>query len=124
MHVYDVLQVKNGMHSLVIWKEREHETTDFQSINDPTTIEALLNCGLLKYFRVLGMKSYVCLLEYIIDMWDPKQHHFVVKTHTLTIDIEDVYFLTGLSRRGIQVVLSSPRGGEICLDDIIDRYCA
>ena len=68
-----VLQVQNNIHIMVIWKEHEHETTDFQAVRDPATIEALQNCGLLKYFRVLGMKAYIHLLEYIIDMWDPKQ---------------------------------------------------
>ena len=53
---------------MVIWKEREHEVPYFQAISDPTTVEALLNCGLLKYFRVPGMKAYVRLLEYIIGM--------------------------------------------------------
>ena len=90
MHVYDVLQVKDGMHSMVIWKEREHETTDFQYVSDPTTIEALQNCGLLKYFWLPNMKAYIRLLEYIIDMWDPEQQHFVFGTHTFPIDIEDI----------------------------------
>ena len=70
------------------------------------------------------MKAYIHLLEYIIDMWDPEKQQFLVGTHTLTIDIKDIYFLTGMSQRGIQVVLYDPRGGEIFLDDIIDRYCA
>ena len=82
---------------MVIWKECEHSTTYFQAISDPTTIEALHNCGLFKYFRVLGMKAYNHLLEYIIYMWDIEQKHFVVRTHSLTIDIEDIYFLIGLS---------------------------
>ena len=56
---------------MVIWKEHEHEIEDLQAVSDPTTIEALLNCGLLKYFRVLGMRAYVHLLEYIIDTWNP-----------------------------------------------------
>ena len=51
------------------------------------------------------MKAYISLLEYIIDKWDPEQHHFVVETHTLTIDIEDIYFLIRLSRRGRHMVL-------------------
>ena len=66
------LQCLEGAQSIltmVIWKEHEHETKDFQVVSDSTTIEALLNCGLLKYFRVLGMKAYICLLEYIINMW-------------------------------------------------------
>ena len=53
---------------MVIWKEREHETSDIQAANDPPTIEALRNCGLLKYFRVPGMKAHIRLLEYIFSM--------------------------------------------------------
>ena len=90
---------------MVIWKECEHEIANFQVVKDPATIEALHNCGLLKYFRVLGMKAYIRLLEYIIEMWDPSQQHFVFRTDTLTIDIEDIYFLTGLSQRGRHMVL-------------------
>ena len=70
------------------------------------------------------MKAYIHILEYIIDMWDPEQQHFLVGTHILTINIEEIYFLTRISRRGRPVVLSGPQGGEISLDDIIDRYCA
>ena len=70
------------------------------------------------------MKAYIHLLEYIIDMWDPEQQHFVVGTQILTLEIEDIYFLSGLSRRGRLVVLSVPRGGEPSLDDLIDQYCA
>ena len=91
---------------MVIWKEREHEVPDTQTANDPASIEALRNCGLLKYFRIPGMKAHVWLLEYIIDMWDPDQDHFVVGVHILPIEIEDIYFLTGLSMRGIPMVLS------------------
>ena len=85
--------------TMVIWKEREHEVPDTQAANDPPTIEALRNCGLLKYFRVLGMKAHIWLLEYIINMWDPNQEHFVIGVHIFPIEIEDIYFLTGLSMR-------------------------
>ena len=57
-------------------------------------------------------------------MWDPDQEHFVVGVHILPIEVEDIYFLTGLSRRGILVVLSGARGGEGSLDDIIDQHCS
>ena len=62
----------------------------YKVVSDPTTIEALLNYGLLKYFRVSSMRAYICLLEYIIDMWDLDQQHFMVGAHTLTIDIADI----------------------------------
>ena len=72
---------------MVIWKEWEHEVPDLQAIKDLATVEALQNCGLLKYFRVPGMKAYIHLLEYIIDMWDIEQGHFVVGVHILPIEI-------------------------------------
>ena len=52
------------------------------------------------------MKAHVQLLEYIVDMWDPNQENFVVGVHILPIEIEDIYFLTGLSMRGSPMVLS------------------
>ena len=67
-----MLQVQYSIGIMVIWKEREHEVPNFQTISDPAIVEALLNFGLLKYFRVPGMKSYVRLLEYIIGIWDPE----------------------------------------------------
>ena len=48
----------------------------------------------------------------------------MVGIHTLSIEIEDIYFLTGLSRRENPVVLSRARRGETSLDDLIDQYCA
>ena len=64
------LQVQYIIHIMVIWKEQELEKTNFQVVSDPAIVDALQNCGLLKYFRVPGMKAYIHLLEYIIDMWD------------------------------------------------------
>ena len=82
-----------------------HEVPNNQVANDPTTIKALRNCGLLKYFRIPGMKAHVLLLDYIIDMWDPDQENFVVGVHILPIEVEDIYFLTGFSMRGSTVAL-------------------
>ena len=109
---------------MVIWKEREHDIFDVQDANDPPTVEALRNCALLKYFRVPGMKAHIWLLEYIINMWDPKKEHFFIGVHIFPIEIEDIYFLTDLSMRGNQAVLFGARGGEGSLDDIIDQHCA
>ena len=48
----------------------------------------------------------------------------MVGIHILPIEIEDIYFLTGLSMRRILVALSRARGGDTSLDDIIDQHCA
>ena len=42
---------------MAIWKEREHETDEFQAVNDPPTMRDIQDYGLLKYFIVLGMKA-------------------------------------------------------------------
>jgi hypothetical protein len=44
------------------------------------------------------MRAQLRLLEYLVHMWDVNEQAFRVGVHTLTIDIEDIYFLIGLSR--------------------------
>ena len=70
------------------------------------------------------MKAHIRLLEYIIDMWDPDQEHFMVGVHILPIEVEDIYFLISLSIRGIPVVLFGAQGREGSLDDILDQHCS
>ena len=48
---------------------------------------------------------------------------FHIKNQVVSITIEDVYFLTGLSRRGLPISLSgSTVGGEMVRDYIL-QYC-
>jgi hypothetical protein len=101
------------------WREREHEDDNAAAENHPQTIAALRDCGLLKYFRIPGMRAQVHLLEHLVWMWDPDQQVFNVGAHTLTIDIEDIYFLTGLSRWGSHVSLTGSRRGGMKMSE----YC-
>lgn len=39
------------------WKEREHEMNDFMDLEDQGTIDALGNCGLLKFFLCPNMTT-------------------------------------------------------------------
>jgi hypothetical protein len=102
------------------WCKREHEEDNAIAKNHPPTIVALRDCGLLKYFHILGMRAQVRLLEYLVCMWDPDQQVFYVGVHTLSLYIEDIYFLTRLSRRGYYVSLTSSRGGGLPMSDY---YC-
>ena len=104
------------------WREREHEEDNANAENHPPTIAALRECGLLKYFRIPGMRAQVRLLEYLVRMWDPDQQVFNVGSHTLSIDIEDIYFLTGLSRRGYYVSLTGSRGGGLNMSEYCNQY--
>jgi hypothetical protein len=51
------------------------------------------------------------------------EQDFHVGVHTLTLDIEDIYFLTGLSRRGSRVSLSGSRGGGEPMDYYVAHQC-
>jgi hypothetical protein len=105
------------------WREREHEDDDSMALNDPGTIDALRQCGLLKFFKIQGMRAQRRLLEYLVHMWDADQQVFHVGVHVLSLDIEDIYFLTGLSRRGARVNLIGGQGGGLPMSEYIRRHC-
>ena len=44
---------------MVLWKKREHKVPENQSTNDPATVDALRNYGLLKNFWIPWMKAHV-----------------------------------------------------------------
>jgi hypothetical protein len=71
----------------------------------------------------MGMRAQVRLLEYLVRMWDPDQQVFNVGVHTLAIDIEDIYFLTRLSRCGYYVSLIGSRGGRLKMSEYYNQYC-
>ena len=68
------------------------------------------------------MKSHVRLLEYILRMWNPEQQYLEVGAHILTVEVEESYFLTDLSRQGEHISLTGPRGGDITIQELIDRH--
>ena len=69
------------------------------------------------------MRAQLRLLEYLVGMWDMDQQVFHVGFHVLSIDIEDIYFLTGLSHCGAQVTLIGGRGGGLSMSEYIRVYC-
>jgi hypothetical protein len=108
---------------VIEWRGREHEDDNATTENHPTTLAALRDCGLLKYFHIPGMRAQVRLLEHLVWMWDPDQQVFNVGVHTLTIDNEDIYFLTGISRRGSYVSLTGSRRGCLKMSEYCREYC-
>jgi hypothetical protein len=69
------------------------------------------------------MRAQVRLLEYLVCMWDPDQQVFHVGVHTFSLDIEDIYFLTGLSWRGYHVSLTGSRGGGLPMSEYFHLHC-
>jgi hypothetical protein len=105
------------------WKEREHEEKYYFSWNDPGMVNSLRQCGLLKFFKIQSMRAQLRLLEYLVHMWVVNQQAFHVGSHILMIDIEDIYFLTGLSHRGSRVTLIGSRGGGEPMSHYINAHC-
>ena len=107
------------------WREREHEEEDMIALHDPVTVNALRNCGLLKFFRISSMRAQISLLhllQYMLDAWDPVNQVFQIRGKTIPLTIEDMYFLTGLSRRGAPISLSGTARGTNSTRDYICQY--
>jgi len=107
----------------ITWREREHEEEDMIALQDPATVTALRNCGLLKFFRISSMRQQINLLQYLLDAWDPANQVFQIRGINIPLTVEDIYFLTGLSRRGAPVSLSGPSHGGESVRDYVRRHC-
>jgi len=109
---------------VVEWKERQHEREELNFRRDAAIAAMLRDCGLLKFAQISSMRAQLPLLHHIIEWWDPDQGLFHVGDQTLTIDRDDIYFLTGLSQRGLPVSLrgAAPDVGAD-VDSLIADYC-
>ena len=56
-------------------------------------------------------------------MWNPKQQHFEVGPHILTVEVEDIYFLTRISRSGAPISLNGSQRGDITTQKLIVHHC-
>ena len=68
------------------------------SLNNPGIVEALTNCGLLQYFKLSGMRQQIKLLQFLVHAWDLTDRTFHIRDKMIPITIDDIYFLTRLSR--------------------------
>jgi hypothetical protein len=108
---------------MIEWKECEHEFDDIATLQSPQARAALRNCGLLKYFKLQNMRKEVILLEYLIELWDDVEHEFLIGLHMLDIEIENVSFFMGLSRRGALILLSRHRETPHPTEAYVTKHC-
>ena len=107
---------------MVIWKERQHDDDTSHAIRYVGCIASLRGYDLLKFLRAPSMVSNARLLEYILWMWNLEQQHFEVGPHILTVDVEDIYFLTGMSRQGEPISLTGSQGEDITTQELIVHH--
>ena len=80
------------------WKEWEHEVNDQAALGDRTMIVSLRNYGLLKFFMCPILQAQPLLLQRMVAMWEPDSQHFLVGDQLLDIKVNDIHFVTRLSR--------------------------
>ena len=112
MNLMDIL-VNFSCRMVLEWREREHGDVEEAVRAERMAQEALRRCGLYKFWCLGGLRAKLGLLQMLVDYWDPYSESFRLDGMSLTIEVEDIYFITGLSRRGEMVNLRA-RGGP-CL---------
>ena len=108
---------------VIEWKELEHDEEDELAMENERCIEALKDCGLKKFFLTPCLRAQLELLQYLISIWDENQENFIIRDQELEIDVSDVYFKTGLSRRGAAPILTGTRPCMENMSMVIDRVC-
>lgn len=108
---------------MVDWKEIEHEDVDTQTMNDPNCLEYLRDCGLLKFFLTPGMQAQPKLIRYLINLWDINHEIFVIGDQELELKTSNIYFITGLSRRGELVNLYGSHPIRASISSLLAAHC-
>ena len=86
---------------------------DRDALRYAPTLQDLQQSGLLNFFCTSSMRSNVCLLEHLISYWDHDLNAFDLQGEILEVIVEDMYFITGLSRRGMPINHEGTgRGGD------------
>jgi hypothetical protein len=107
----------------VHWREREHEAISELVAGDPNVMAALMQCGFLKFFLCPFMQAQPRLLNALVDYWHPDVEAFMLEGQSLVPTTEDIYFLTGLSRRGEPVNFKTFPAGPLNISKLIALHC-
>ena len=108
---------------VIEWKEREHREEDELAIDNERVMEALRNCGLKKFFLTPCLRAQLDLLQYLVRTWDKNQEKFILRDQELEIEVSDIYFIIGLSRRGVAPILTGTRPCMENMTMVIDKVC-
>ena len=80
-------------------------------------------CGFLKFFLTPRLRAHHDLLEFLIRSWNHIDGKFTIRGKEIEFDFMDIYFLTGLSRRGARPILEGQRPNGKTLDELMARVC-
>lgn len=106
----------------ITWREREHTVVDEEVMNSPEALDALWRCGLLKFFKLSNIEANTRLLQMILDYWNIEEDAFMIDQMPLRIEVEDIYFITGLSRMGEVVHSRGRTRSSLSIEDYVQIY--
>ena len=86
----------------MVLESREHEHGDVEEAVrvDRMAQQALRSCELYKFWCLGGLRAKPRLLQMLVDYWDLDSESFQIDGMSLTIEVEDIYFITRLSSWG------------------------
>ena len=91
---------------------------------DENAQQALRGCGLYNFWQLGSLRSQPRLIQMLVDYWDPDMEAFQLDRMPLRLEVEVIYFITGLSHRGEVVNLRAHGlGGGITIEEYIAMYC-
>ena len=80
------------------WREREHGDVEVAMQGDLMAQQTFRACGWCKFWCLSSLRAKPRLLQMLVDYWDPDSESFHIEGMLLSIEIEDIYFITGLSQ--------------------------
>jgi hypothetical protein len=110
----------------VRWHERDWEPLREAVVRARPAVRASLAAnGLIKFFECPLLRAQEYLLQFLIEMWSPEKHCFLVRGEQVTFTaMEDVYFLTGLPFRGTLLPTDPVLPRDTPLQEVAERYCS
>ena len=105
------------------WREHEHEEVERDMQVYLMAKQDLRACGLYKLWRLGSLREKPRLLQILVYYWDPNTETFQLDGMPLSLEVEDIYFITRLSRRGEVVNLRAcGLGGGLTIEEYIVVY--
>ena len=108
---------------VIEWKEREHGEEDEMAMENEACMNALKNGGLKKFFLIPCLRAQPELLQYLVSIWNENEEVFKLRDQVLEPEVSDVYFIIGLSRRGLVPIFTSSRPSSENMEQLMARVC-
>ena len=80
------------------WREREHGDVEEAVQGDLMAQQALWACVLYKFWCLASLRAKPRILQLLVDYWDPESETFQIDGISLSIEVEDMYFITSFYR--------------------------